>query len=48
MTVVDELHVGENEPHIDEHWSHTQRNINVVWKIDNQEWKNTLYKTLKD
>ena len=48
MTVVDELHVGENEPHIDEHWSHTQRNINVVWEIDNQEWKNTLYKTLKD
>ena len=25
MTIVDQLHVGESEPHIDEHWSHTER-----------------------
>ena len=48
MTIVDELNVGESEPHIDENWSHTTKNINVIWEIDNQEWKETLYKTLKN
>ena len=48
MTIVDQLHVGESEPHIDEHWSHTERNINVIWEIDNNEWKETLYKTIRD
>ena len=48
MTIVDELNVGESEPHIDEHWSHTSKNINVVWEIDNDQWKETLYKTLKN
>ena len=37
MTIVDQLHVGESEPHIDEHWSHTERNINVIWEIDSDE-----------
>ena len=48
MTIVDQLHVGESEPHIDEHWSHTERNINVIWEIDINEWKETLYKTIRD
>ena len=48
MTIVDQLHVGESEPHIDEHWSHTERNINVIWEIDSNEWKETLYKTIRD
>ncbi|MDA9688028.1 nucleoside hydrolase [Candidatus Actinomarina] len=48
MTIVDQLHVGESEPHIDEHWSHTERNINVIWEIDSDEWKETLYKTIRD
>ncbi len=48
MTIVDELNVGESEPHIDEYWSHTTKNINVIWEIDNKEWKETLYKTLKN
>jgi hypothetical protein len=48
MTIVDELNVGESEPHIDEHWSHTTKNINVIWEIDNDQWKETLYKTLKN
>ena len=48
MTIVDELNVGESEPHIDENWSHTTKNINVVWEIDNQEWKETLYQTLRN
>ncbi|MDC3256715.1 nucleoside hydrolase [Acidimicrobiia bacterium] len=48
MTIVDQLHVGESEPHIDEHWSHTKRNINVIWEIDSDEWKETLYKTIRD
>jgi inosine-uridine nucleoside N-ribohydrolase len=48
MTIVDELNVGESEPHIDENWSHTTKNINVIWEINNQEWKETLYKTLKN
>ena len=47
MTIVDQLHVGENEPHIDEWWSRTERNINVCWEIDNSLWKETLYKTLR-
>ena len=48
MTIVDQLHVGESEPHIDEHWSHTERNVNVIWEIDSDEWKETLYKTIRD
>jgi purine nucleosidase len=48
MTIVDELNVGESEPHIDENWSHTTKNINVIWEIDNQEWKETLYQTLRN
>ena len=48
MTIVDQLHVGESDPHIDEHWSHTERNINVIWEIDSDEWKETLYKTIRD
>ena len=48
MTIVDKLNVGENEPHIDEYWSHTNKNINVIWEIDNQAWKDTLYETLKN
>ena len=48
MTIVDQLDVGESEPHIDENWSNTLKNINVIWEIDNKEWKNTLYKTLKN
>ena len=48
MTIVDQLHVGESDPHIDEYWSHTERNINVVWEIDSNEWKETLYKTIRD
>ena len=48
MTIVDQLHVGESEPHIDEHWSHTERNINVIWEINSDEWKETLYKTIRD
>ena len=48
MTIVDQLHVGESEPHIDEHWSRTERNINVIWEIDSDEWKETLYKTIRD
>ena len=48
MTIVDQVHVGESEPHIDEHWSHTERNINVIWEIDSDEWKETLYKTIRD
>ena len=48
MTIVDQLHVGESDPHIDEHWSHTERNINVIWEIDSNEWKETLYKTIRD
>ena len=48
MTIVDQLHVGESEPHIDEHWSHTERNINVIWEIDSDQWKETLYKTIRD
>ncbi|MDA9209807.1 nucleoside hydrolase [Acidimicrobiia bacterium] len=48
MTIVDQLHVGESEPHIDEHWSYTERNINVIWEIDSDEWKETLYKTIRD
>ena len=48
MTIVDELNVGESEPHIDDYWSHTTKNINVIWEIDNNEWKETLYKTLKN
>jgi len=48
MTIVDELNVGESEPHIDENWSHTTKNINVIWEIDNKEWKETLYQTLKN
>ena len=47
MTIVDQLHVGENEPNIDEWWSNTERNINVSWEIDNKAWKEALYKTLK-
>ena len=47
MTIVDQLHVGENEPNIDEWWSSTERNIKVCWEIDNKRWKETLYKTLK-
>ncbi len=47
MTIVDQLHVGENEPNIDEWWSNTERNINVCWEIDNKAWKEALYKTLK-
>ena len=48
MTIVDQLNVGESEPHIDENWSNTFKNIEVIWEIDNKEWKNTLYKTLKN
>jgi len=48
MTIVDQLHVGESEPHIDEYWSHTKKNINVIWEIDSSEWKETLYKTIRD
>ena len=48
MTIVDQLHVGESEPHIDEYWSHTEKNINVIWEIDSSEWKETLYKTIRD
>src|SRR5210317_1960077 len=48
MTIVDQLHVGENEPHIDEYWSNTEKNINVIWEIDSAEWKETLYKTIRD
>ena len=48
MTIVDQLHVGESEPHIDEHWSHTERNVNVIWEIDSDEWRETLYKTIRD
>ena len=47
MTIVDQLHVGENEPNIDEWWSKTERNINVCWEIDNKAWKEALYSTLK-
>ena len=47
MTIVDQLHVGENEPNIDEWWSKTKRNINVCWEIDNNAWKEALYRTLK-
>ena len=47
MTIVDQLHVGENEPNIDEWWSKTERNINICWEIDNQAWKDALYSTLK-
>ena len=47
MTIVDQLHVGENEPNIDEWWSRTERNINVCWEIDDNVWKEVLYKTLK-
>jgi purine nucleosidase len=47
MTIVDQLHVGENEPNIDEWWSNTERNINVCWEINNKAWKEALYKTLK-
>ena len=48
MTMVDQLHVGESDPHIDEHWSHTKRNINVIWEINSSEWKETLYKTIRN
>ena len=48
MTIVDQLHVGESDPHIDEYWSHTERNINVIWEIDSDKWKETLYKTIRD
>lgn len=48
MTIVDQLHVGESDPHIDEHWSHTKRNINVIWEINSSEWKETLYKTIRN
>ena len=47
MTIVDQLHVGENEPNIDENWSNTTRNINVCWKLDSNKWKEVLYSTLK-
>ena len=45
MTMVDQLHVGENEPNIDEGWSKKERNINVCWEIDNEAWKEALYST---
>ena len=47
MTIVDQLHVGESEPNIDEYWSNTNRNINVCWELDNKKWKEILYSTLK-
>ena len=47
MTIVDQLHVGENEPNIDEHWSNTTRNINICWELDSNKWKEILYSTLK-
>ncbi|MBB37544.1 MAG: nucleoside hydrolase [Actinobacteria bacterium] len=47
MTIVDQLHVGESEPHIDEHWSNTSRNINVCWELDDEKWKEVFYSTLK-
>jgi len=47
MTIVDQLHVGESEPHIDEHWSNTSRNINVCWELDDDKWKEVFYSTLK-
>ena len=47
MTIVDQLHVGESKPNIDEHWSNTNRNINVCWELDNKKWKEILYSTLK-
>jgi len=47
MTIVDQLHVGENEPNIDEHWSNTTRNINICWELDSDKWKEILYSTLK-
>ena len=47
MTIVDQLHVGESEPNIDEYWSDTNRNINVCWELDNKKWKEILYSTLK-
>ena len=47
MTIVDQLHVGENEPNIDEHWSNTTRNINICWELDSNKWKEVLYSTLK-
>ena len=47
MTIVDQLHVGENEPNIDEHWSNTTKNINICWELDSNKWKEVLYSTLK-
>ena len=47
MTIVDQLHVGESEPHIDDYWSNTSRNINVCWELDDEKWKEVLYSTLK-
>ena len=47
MTIVDQLHVGENDPNIDEHWSNTTRNINICWELDSNKWKEVLYSTLK-
>ena len=47
MTIVDQLHVGENEPNIDEHWSNTTRNINICWELDSNKWKEVLYSTLR-
>ena len=47
MTIVDQLHVGDSEPNIDEYWSNTNRNINVCWELDNKKWKEILYSTLK-
>lgn len=48
MTIVDKLNVGESEPNIDEYWSNTNKNVNVIWELDNQAWKDTLYETLKN
>ena len=48
MTIVDKLNVGESEPNLDEYWSNTVKNVNVIWEIDNQAWKDTLYETLKN
>ena len=47
MTIVDQLHVGENEPNIDENWSNTTRNINICWELDANKWKEVLYSTLR-
>ena len=50
MTIVDQLHVGASEPHIDPHWSHTggKHLVNICWEINAKRWKEILYQCLRD